>query len=85
MDVLEHLVVQAQIGHQPLQLTVLILQRLQPFGFTHVHPAILALPAVKRAAGYAVLADQLIHRQAGFGLFKNPDDLLLGVPLRGSP
>src|SRR5262249_35504597 len=46
-QVLEHLVVQRLLRHQPLQAGVLVLQRLQALRLAHLQAAVLGLPAVE--------------------------------------
>ena len=46
--VLQHLNVQFLLGHQLLQTSILIFERLQPLRFFRLHPAILVPPTVIR-------------------------------------
>src|SRR5690606_1850640 len=46
-DVLEHLVVEREIGHQVLQSAVLVLQLLEALGLLGLHAAVLVAPAIE--------------------------------------
>jgi|KBSMisStandDraft_5_1062788.scaffolds.fasta_scaffold207744_3 hypothetical protein len=63
------------IGHYPLQLRVLFFQLLQPLGFAHLQPAILAAPGIKRGRADTVLPAQLTRFGPCFALLQYPDDL----------
>ena len=70
----------ASLGIEPLQLRVLVLERLQPLRLRNVHPAVLRLPLVERRRRHPVLAADLGDRCAGLLLPQHPDDLLFGEP-----
>ena len=55
-DFLHHLDLEVTLGHQLLQLGVLILERLQPLGVRHFEAAVLGLPFVERRAADPVRA-----------------------------
>ena len=57
-----------QIGHQPLELGVLLLELLQPADLHHAHPGKLLFPAVARGLGHAELAADLRDGRAALGL-----------------
>ena len=68
------------IGHYPLQLRVLFFQLLQPLGFAHLQPAILAAPGIKRGRADTVLPAQLTRFGPCFALLQYPDDLFF-IPM----
>src|SRR4030095_16588433 len=72
-------VIQCQIRHHMLQLSVLVLQLLQLLGFTAVHPTVLRLPAVVRLLRDPVLPAQLRCCQSCLALLQDRDDLLFAV------
>jgi hypothetical protein len=74
---LQHLPVQTEIGDQPLQARVLILQRTQTLRFARVHAAELRLPRVNRCLTDAALSRHIIHRATGLHLLQRGDDLRL--------
>jgi hypothetical protein len=73
------LVVERQLAHELLQLPVLLLQSLQPFGIGYFHPAVLRLPSVEGLFAHAQLSAQLGKWATSLMLFQGEDDLLLGV------
>src|SRR5262249_12590755 len=84
-DLLEHLLVQGQLGDQALQPGVLDLQLSEALGVIALEAAVALLPAVVgRLADGELLADlgegQAVG-QVGLGLPKLVDDLLRGVSL----
>jgi hypothetical protein len=66
--VLEHVLqdrlVEAEVGHQPLQLGILVLELLQPTNFRDAHRAEPLLPPVERLLKHAELAADLRDRLA---------------------
>lgn len=72
-----------EIRHQPLQLSVLLLELLQATDLHHAHPGEL----VKRGLGYPQLAADLLHQSPVFSLPQSKRDLLVRIPfaLHGIP
>ena len=62
--VLEHDLVERQVGDEPFQLGVFVAQLLQLAGFTGQHPAVDLLPAVERLLGDPDLATDVADRHA---------------------
>lgn len=54
-----------------------LFQAPNPAGFRNFQPSELAAPLVEGRIGYRILAAKLGHGYASFGLFENPDNLLL--------
>ena len=78
--------VERQVGDQPLQLGILLLDLFQPPDLDHAHPGELLLPSVERELGDTELAADLLDRCAGLGLPQSKGDLLVCVsfPLCGT-
>src|SRR5215472_16229632 len=55
-DVLQDLLLQRQLRHQPLKLRVLLLQLLEPFGLLELEPAVFLAPPVVGLLGDLALA-----------------------------
>jgi hypothetical protein len=66
---------------QLLELRVLPLELLKPFGFRNVHATELGLPSVKRLLRNIVLAADIARREARLRFLQDPYDLLLTEPL----
>src|SRR5258708_6340366 len=66
---------------------ILLLERLQLAGVSHLHPAVLRSPAVEGVLANSELAAQVGDAGAGVVLFERGDDLLLGEAAlsHGSP
>ena len=79
-SILEDGVVQHRISQQPLELGVLVQERLQLACSGHLQPAILGLPFVEGGAADPVLAAQIGRSQPGLLLLQDPDDLLFVEP-----
>ena len=75
---MEHVLVQAQVGHQLLELPVLFLDLAQPPQLDDHNPGKLPLPAVKDLLAHAQLAADLHGWDACFRLAQSMDDLFLG-------
>ena len=73
------LIVERKLPHKLLQLSVLLLQPLQPLCVGHVHPAELGFPPVEGLLANSELSADLGCCPAGLVLFQGQDDLLLGV------
>lgn len=69
--------VQHHICQEPLQLRVLVLQRLQPLGFGYVNAAELGLLFIDAGIADAVLAAKLRDRRARLVLIQKADDLFV--------
>ena len=67
-DVLQHLAVQRQIGHELLQPAILILELLQPLHLGRQKAGILLLPVEGSRLADACLAADLSYRRAVFAL-----------------
>ena len=78
--VLKNLLVQAELGYQPLQLHIFLLQFLQPLGLIHLQPAVLLASAVVGLLGNAGLTAghrvRLSVRHRHFDLPQNVHNLL---------
>ena len=62
-DVLQHRLVERQVGHKPLQLGILLLKLLQPPDLNHAHSSELLIPPVERGLGDPELAADLPNSQ----------------------
>ncbi|CUH81503.1 hypothetical protein SAMN04488093_10987 [Tropicibacter naphthalenivorans] len=62
-----------------LELSVLVLERLQPDRLGHFHPAILGLQLVESRRALAMPSANLGCRHAGLLLFDHPDNLVQGL------
>src|ERR1017187_10295528 len=69
--------VQQQFGHGVLELVVLLLQLPQPFRLTHLHPAVLPLPAVEAPPRDAMPPAQLSRLHSRLRFLQDGDDLFL--------
>jgi len=69
-DILQHGLVQAKIGHQPLKLAIFLLQLLQTSELARPHAALLLLPTGKGLFAYPHLAAYLHHPGT---MFRLPD------------
>src|SRR5215469_5950389 len=58
-DVLQDLLLQRQLRHQPLKLRVLLLRLLEPFGLLELEPAVFLAPPVVGPLGDLALASGL--------------------------
>jgi hypothetical protein len=87
-DLLEHLLVQGQLGDQALEPGVLGLQVLEPLGLVGLQAAVLVPPAVEGlladAEALADLGDGQALGQVGLGLAQLGDDFLSRVSLPDS-
>jgi hypothetical protein len=77
-DVLEHDLVEGQVGDEAFELRVFVAELLQLAGFTRGHPAIDLLPAVVGLLGDPHLATDITDRDAARGLLQDRGDLLDG-------
>jgi hypothetical protein len=78
--VLEHLVIERQVGDQVLQTPILVFERAQLLRIAHIHPAVLRAPAIERGLADAVLANEIRHLLAGLGRLQDLDHLLFAKP-----
>src|SRR5262249_45310099 len=85
---LEHLLVQGELGDQAFEAFVLDLQLLEAFGVVGLHAAVLLAPAVEGGLAdgqlLADLSDRQARGQAGLGGAELEDDLLRRVLLHQS-
>jgi hypothetical protein len=84
-DLLQDVPVQTQIGHQALQLAVLITELPQLSQFVQPEPRILLLPKINALLTDAMLAANLDHGRPGFSFPKRPQNLLFSVPSLAHP
>jgi hypothetical protein len=75
--VLQHRLVQAEIGHQLLQLAVLLLELTKPLHLRRRQPAVLVPPVVERRLADPGLAAHLRYRRALLSLPQDEGDLAL--------
>jgi hypothetical protein len=73
---LQDRLVEAQVGHKPIQRGTLVLELLQPTNFRDAHRAELLLPPVERLLRHAELAADLRDRLARRLLRQGVGDLL---------
>src|SRR5215204_5389333 len=74
------MLVQSQVGHQRLQLSVLFAQLPQFPQFAYTQASITSFPAVECLGRHAHLPAHLAHLLAGFHLPQRVDDFLFAVP-----
>jgi len=79
--VLQHLLVQRQIGDQPLELLVLVLEFFEPAQLGDAHSPVLLLPAVEGLLGDLKLTADLSYWGAGLSLSEGISDLFFGKSL----
>jgi len=75
--VFQSCIVEHRVRKEPLQLRVLVFQRLQPLGFGHVHAAEFRFPFIDAGIADAVLAAKLRDRRACLVLLQYPNNLLV--------
>ena len=82
-----HLLVQAEVGHQLLQLAIILLQDPEPPYLRHTHALELILPPVEDLLADAHLASDLCCRRAVIRLAQAERNQLQSVPgtLHGTP
>src|SRR5208337_2818959 len=78
-DLLQHVSVQRQIRHQPLELGVLLAQLPELAQLAQSQACVLLLPHVVRGFADAVLAAQLAYPRAAFCLVQRPQNRLFRV------
>lgn len=76
---LQHLLIQTQIGHQFLQPLIFILQLPQTPQFRHAQTSKFLLPVVKCGLRNAHLSADFPDAGAGFGLFQRKRNLFFGI------
>lgn len=76
---LQHLLIQTQIGHQFLQPLIFILQLPQTPQFRHAQTGKFLLPVVKGGLRNAHLYADFPDAGAGFGLFQRKRNLFFGI------
>lgn len=79
-DILQNMLVQAQVRDELLQFAVLVLELLDPPQLADAQPAIHLLPAVECLLLHAHPADDLRHRRARLCLLQRKRNLLFRVP-----
>lgn len=75
---LQHRLVQAQVGHQLLELAILFFQLTQPLELRWPKTAVLLLPVIKSSFGNPHLPADLGHRCPELGLLQRIRNLLFG-------
>ena len=75
------MLVQGEIRHQQLELSVLLSQLSQLSQFRYPYSRVLLLPPLKRLLAHPQLAANLHRRRPGFYLSQGVDNLLPTVPL----
>jgi hypothetical protein len=78
--VLEHPVVEREVGDRGLEPPVLGFERLEAAGLVDIQPAVLGLPAVVSLLRDAVVAAGVGDSLARFDALEDVDDLLLAEP-----
>jgi RHS repeat-associated protein len=78
-DVLQHDLIERQVGDEPFQLRVFVPQLLQLPRLAGQHPAVLFLPAIERLLGHTDLATDIADGHAGGHLLQHRRDLLDGA------
>jgi hypothetical protein len=76
-NILQRLVLQAQIGVHLLQPPVLFLELFQSLQSTGIHSAVLGFSLVEGALTETMFPAQFFQRDARFGFFQDIDDLCL--------
>jgi hypothetical protein len=86
-DVLQHDLVERQIGHEAFELGVFVAELLQLAGLTGLEIAVLLLPAIEALLGNADLSTEIPDGHPLGGLLQHGGDLLDGesLPLHGTP
>src|SRR5690606_13440631 len=85
-DVLQHLLVERQVRHDPLQPAVLLLELPQPLHLRRHQTAVLRLPIVVRRLADPRLAADLLHRRAFLALPRYcPDSFALSISAERRP
>jgi hypothetical protein len=79
-DFLEDVPIERQIGHQPLQSSVLIPQLPELTNFEEPQVAVALLPDIERRLADPHLPADVRHRLSRGGLLEGKQDLLLGEP-----
>jgi hypothetical protein len=74
--ILQHGLIQTQIGNQLLQPAILLLELFHLTGLIRLHPDVLLLPSIERLFTDSNLADYLRHRHAQLCLLQNSHYLL---------
>lgn len=76
---LQHVLVERQVGHQLFELRVFLLQLPQPAQLGRAQPAKLLLPVIKGRLADAHLPADFGDRGSGLGLLEGEDHLGLGI------
>ena len=74
-ELFDDLQIERLVRHEPLQLAILLLQRLEALRLTDLEPAVGAPPAGERRLGDAVPAAELADRRPRLGLRQDRYDL----------
>lgn len=74
-DVLQDLVLKAEVGKHALELAVLLLKLLEAFDVRSLHAPILGFPFVVRGLAYTVFSADIGYRAPTFSFLQNPNDL----------
>jgi hypothetical protein len=80
-EILQDHVVKGLVGHELLELAVLVFDQPQPLGVTDFQAAELLLPLVVGGLADAVTTAEFVDGGAGLGLVEDLNDLLFGVSL----
>jgi hypothetical protein len=73
----EHVLVEREVGDEPFQPPILLLQLPEPTQFAHPQVSVLLLPGVKRGVTHPELPAEVVDRGAGFCLSDRVHDLFL--------
>ena len=79
-DILQHRLIEAQIGYQFLELRILLLQLLQLPYLAWLQASVLFLSTVERLLSYPKLAHDVGHWSAHFMLFDSRHNLFNRIP-----
>ncbi len=79
-QLLQHLVIEGLLCHQPLEPGVLSFQRFQPLHLRHRQATVLLLPAIQGGAADAVVMTYVVNAHPGIVLLDDADDLFRTEP-----
>lgn len=72
---LDGVIFQGEVGHDPLKATIFLLQVLHPLNVADNHTTVPGFPIVKRGLANAMFPANILNRFTGFLLVKNRDNL----------